>query len=173
MQKLIHLSRALEWLCRFIAGAALIGLLSVTIVDVMLRLMFQFTGGALTWSVVGSVELVSYLMLFSLLAAMAANVEKGQVVVEAFSHWLSDTLKTRINGVYLLGFAALGAVLCTGLWNSAVSAGAHGEITQDLRLPMGPIYYLASGLCALLSMRSLLHAVLSGVFGHQVEPAHE
>ncbi|SDL39776.1 TRAP-type C4-dicarboxylate transport system, small permease component [Modicisalibacter muralis] len=173
MHGLIRLSRWLEIVCRVIAGVALIALLSVTIADVALRYLFRLSDGALDWSVVGSVELVSYLMLFSLLAAMAANVEKGQVVVEAFSHGLGDSLKARIAGVYLLGFVALGAVLCMGLWQSALSAAAHGEITQDLRLPMAPIYYVASGLCALLGVRCLLHAVLSGIFGHSVEPTHE
>lgn len=165
---LVNLSRWLEVLCKLIAGIALVAMLAVTIGDVTLRYLYRLSDGALSWSVVGSVELVSYLMLFSLLAAMAANVEKGQVVVEAFSHRLDDNLKTRLNGIYLLGFVALGAVLCIGLWGAAASAGAHGEVTQDLRLPMGPIYRVAAGLSLLLTLRSLIHALLGALFGHKV-----
>ena len=169
MHALLRLSRWLEVFARFIAGLALIGLLGVTVVDVALRYLYRLSDGAFSLSVVGSVELVSYLMLFALLAAMAANVEKSQVVVEAFSHGLRDSLKARIAGVYLLGFVVLGLVLAVGLWDAAVSGASYGETPQDLRLPMAPIYTIASGLCVLLGVRCLLHAMLGALFAHQVE----
>ena len=108
------LYRASHWLaliCRLVAGVALTGLLAVTIADVSTRYLSRVTEGAIALSVSGSVELVSYLMLFALLAAMAANVEKSQVVVEAFSHRLPQSIKNRLQGVFLLGFMALGLVL--------------------------------------------------------------
>lgn len=170
---LLSCSRWSEWLCKVIAGSALLAMLLVTVTDVTLRYLYRLTDGSLDWSVVGSVELVSYLMLFALLAGMAANVEKGQVVVEAFSHRLSDKSKAHLAGVYLLGFFVLGGIVGFGLWDSAASASAHGEITQDLRLPMAPIYAFAAGLSLLLSLRSLLHAVLGAMFGHRVAAVEE
>lgn len=169
------LERASRWLallCKLVAGTALLGLLGVTIVDVTTRYLSRLTEGAVALSVSGSVELVSYLMLFSLLAAMAANVEKSQVVVEAFSHGLSPAIKNRLHGVYLLGFTALGLVLFFGLLESAGSAARYGEVTQDLRVPMGPIYYVAAVLGLMLGLRSLVHAVLSAVFGAEGEVSH-
>ncbi|PMR67442.1 TRAP transporter small permease subunit [Halomonas heilongjiangensis] len=162
------LERASRWLalvCRVVAGLALVALLAVTIADVGTRYLYRLTEGAIALRVTGSVELVSYLMLCSLLAAMAANVEKSQVVVEAFSHGLAPALKHRLHGLYLLGFAALGLVLFLGLLDSAAAATRHGEITQDLRLPMGPIYQVAATLSLLLGLRSLIHALLGAVFG--------
>lgn len=169
------LERASHWLallCKLVAGIALLALLGVTIADVATRYLYRVTEGAIALQVIGSVELVSYLMLFSLLAAMAANVERSQVVVEAFSHGLSPTLKARLHGVYLLGFTALGLILFLGLLDSASGATRHGEVTQDLRLPMGPIYYLAAGLSLLLGIRALLHALLSAVFAAEGEVSH-
>ncbi|MBB3192337.1 TRAP transporter small permease [Halomonas cerina] len=169
------LERASHWLallCKIVAGIALLALLGVTIADVSTRYLYRLTEGAIALRVIGSVELVSYLMLLSLLAAMAANVEKSQVVVEAFSHGLSPNLKNRLHGVYLLGFAALGLVLFIGLLDSATAAARHGEVTQDLRLPMGPIYYMAAVLSLLLGLRSLIHALLSAVFGAEGEVSH-
>lgn len=169
------LERASHWLaiaCRVVAGIALVALLGVTIADVGTRYLSRLTEGVIALRVSGSVELVSYLMLFSLLAAMAANVEKSQVVVEAFSHGLSPTIKNRLHGVYLLGFAALGLVLFLGLLESAASAARHGEVTQDLRMPMGPIYYVAAALSLLLGLRSLIHAVLSAVCGAEGDVSH-
>ncbi|WP_445620457.1 TRAP transporter small permease [Kushneria sp. Sum13] len=172
-QGLLRLGHWLEMLCRLVAGVALAGMLVVTVADVSLRYLYRLSDGAVTLRVSGSVELVSYLMLFALLAAMAANVEKGQVVVEAFSHRLNDTLKTRLNGFYLLGFAALGVLVALGLWDSAVSAQGHGEVTQDLRLPMGPIYWVAAALSLLLGARSLVFAVLGLVFHYRVASVEE
>lgn len=169
------LLRASHWLalfCRIVAGIALVGLLGVTVADVSTRYLSRLTEGLIAFRVSGSVELVSYLMLFALLAAMAANVEKSQVVVEAFSHGLPDKMKTRLQGVYLLGFAALGVVLFIGLLDSAAAAAHHGEVTQDLRIPMGPIYYLAAFLSLLLGIRSALHALLGALFGIGEEVAH-
>lgn len=169
------LERASHWLallCKIVAGIALLALLGVTIADVSTRYLYRLTEGAIALRMIGSVELVSYLMLLSLLAAMAANVEKSQVVVEAFSHGLSPNLKNRLHGVYLLGFAALGWVLFIGLLDSATAAARHGEVTQDLRIPMGPIYTVAAALSLLLGLRSLIHALLSAVFGAEGEVSH-
>lgn len=169
------LERASHWLalvCRVIAGVALLALLTVTIADVGTRYLYRLTEGVIALRVTGSVELVSYLMLCALLAAMAANVEKSQVVVEAFSHGLAPAIKHRLHGFYLLGFAALGLALFLGLFESATAAARHGEVTQDLRLPMGPIYQAAAVLSLLLGVRSLIHALLGAVFGAEQEVSH-
>ena len=60
MQPLLFASRQLARLCLLVAGLALLAMMGVTIADVLLRLIFRLSGGALNWSVVGSVELVSY-----------------------------------------------------------------------------------------------------------------
>ncbi|MGP8290951.1 TRAP transporter small permease subunit [Vreelandella zhanjiangensis] len=169
------LYRASHWLaliCRFVAGVALIGLLIVTIADVSTRYLSKLTEGAISLRVYGSVELVSYLMLFALLAAMAANVEKSQVVVEAFSHRLPQAIKNRLQGVFLLGFVVLGLVLFVGLLDSAAAATRHGSTTQDLRLPMSPIYHLAAILSLLLGLRSFIHALLGVIYAKGEEAAH-
>lgn len=169
------LERASHWLalvCRVVAGVALLAMLTVTIADVGTRYLYRITEGAVALRVTGSVELVSYLMLFALLSAMAANVEKSQVVVEAFSHGLSGAIKARLHGIYLLGFVALGVVLFVGLLGAAQGAARHGEVTQDLRLPMGPIYYVAAVLGLLLGVRSLMHSLLSTIYGVEGEGSH-
>lgn len=173
MQRRIeYFSRQLAILCWIIAGIALVALLGVTIADVATRYLYRVTDGASLLRVTGSVELVSYLLLCSLLAAMAANVEKSQVVVEALTHKLPDAIKSRLHGFYLLGFAALGLVIFIGLLNSAAGAAEHGEVTQDLRLPMSPIYYAAAAMSFLLGLRALIEAVLGVLFGTHAEVSH-
>lgn len=173
MQSILY--KASHWLalvCRFIAGIALIGLLTVTIADVGTRYLSRLTEGMIALRVSGSVELVSYLMLFALLAAMAASVEKSQVVVEALSHRLPQAIKNRLQGLYFFGFMALGLVLCVGLLDSATHAARYGTTTQDLRLPMAPIYQFAALLSLLLGLRSFIHALLGILFARGEETAH-
>ncbi len=165
-------SRWLAQVCRWVAGGCLILMLAVTIADVVTRYLQRLTDGAISFQVFGSVELVSYLMLFALLAAMSASVEKSQVVVEAFSHRLPASIAARLHGVYLLGFAVLGGVLATGLVGAAHAAVEYGEVTQDLRISLGPIYLVAAVLSALLALRSLLHALLGALFGQSAEVSH-
>ncbi|GAB2785946.1 hypothetical protein GCM10027040_10040 [Halomonas shantousis] len=173
MQGLMTLSNWIAQFCRYFSGIALMGVLAVTVIDVVTRYLFRATSGVMNMTVTGSVELVSYLMLFALLAAMAANVEKSQVVVEAFSHGLKESIKQRIAGFYLLAFMVLGFVLANGLWEEGASAAEFGEVTQDLSLPMGPIYQVAAGLCVLLALRCLIHAFLGMIYAVGGEPADE
>lgn len=173
MQVFVTASHWLARLGQWVSGIALLALMSVTVADVLTRLIFRFTAGSLNLSFNGSVELVSYLMMFSLLAAMAANIEKSQVVVEAFSHRLPETFKRRLAGLFLFGFCVLGVVMAWGLWQEATIAAGRGQVTQDLRIPMGPIYQFGALLCALLAARGLVHAVLAGVFASGEDAANE
>ncbi|MBD3896807.1 TRAP transporter small permease subunit [Halomonas sp. ML-15] len=173
MQALITTSHWLARLGQLVAGIALLALMSVTMADVLTRLLFRLSAGSINWSVSGSVELVSYLMMFALLAAMAANIEKSQVVVEAFSHRLPEAFKQRLGGIYLIGFCVLGVLMTLGLWQEAASAARRGQVTQDLRIPMGPIYQFGAVLCALLAARSLIHVLLGSLFATEGGGANE
>lgn len=172
-QGLIWLSHWLSVLCKLIGGLALLTLLMVTVADVGLRFLQDITGGLVSLDVAGNVELVRYLLLFSLLAAMAASVEKSQVVVEALTYHMAETLKARIQGFYLIGFTAIGFIVCVGLIDSGMSALARGNVTQTLRISMVPIDFFAAFLSALLGTRSFLHVLLKGVFAQQAENAHD
>lgn len=172
LAKVEQANQGLAFLCRVVAGLALIALLFVTLVDVSSRYVTRLTEGVIALRISGSVELVSYLMLCSLLASMAANVERSQVVVEAFSHRLTANAKIRLSGFYLLGFALLGGVLCKGLIDAAIAAEQHGEVTQDLRLPMAPIYYTAAAISLVMGVRSLLCGLLGVIYGIEGEASH-
>lgn len=160
MHWLYNTSKALEKICLYIGGIGLFSVMMITVTDVITRLLFSLTSGGVDLTIIGSVELVSYLMLLSLLATMAANVEKSQVVVEAFTHKISEENKQRIAGVYLLGFCALGGLLAWGLWEEGVNASQFGEVTQDLAIPKGPIYKISALLSIIFALRCSIQAVL-------------
>jgi|AntDeeMinimDraft_5_1070356.scaffolds.fasta_scaffold02522_6 TRAP-type C4-dicarboxylate transport system permease small subunit len=169
MDALIRLSNGLRRAVLLLAGVALLGMLTVTVIDVLLRTAFTLTDGASTLTFTGSVELVRYLMLAGLLGALAGYVEQSQVVVEVFTQRASDAVKARIAGVSLLVFALVGAVMAVGLADDAASAAKFGEITQDLAMPKAPIYYAAAALLAVFTIRSAVHGLDAIVRGR----AHE
>ena len=85
MASLNNLSTLISRLCQFIGGISLVIIVLTTMLDVIARYIFKLTGGELGFTVKGSVEIVSYFMLFALLAAFAAFVERSQIIVDVFT----------------------------------------------------------------------------------------
>lgn len=150
-------------ICEFVGGASLIIIVLVTIADVVTRYVFKLTNGDIGFTIKGTVEIVSYMMLFALLAAFAAYVEKSQVVVDVFTQGMSKKIRGYFMGAFMMGYFALGLIFVWGLYKSGVDATEHGLVTQDLRLSMTPIFMFSAFLSLLLAYRSLYESI--NIFG--------
>lgn len=159
MAFLIKISTLISRFCQFIGGISLVIIVLVTIADVAARYVFKLTGGEMGFTVKGSVEIVSYFMLFALLAAFAAYVERSQIIVDVFTQKMSKALKGYMMGTFMVGFFFIGLVFTWGLYESAIDAIEFGKVTQDLRLSMMPIYLISSVLSFLLAIRSLIESI--------------
>jgi len=159
MTLLVKLSVLISRLCQFIGGISLIIIVLTTMLDVVARYIFKLTGGEFGFTVKGSVEIVSYFMLFALLAAFAAFVERSQIIVDVFTQKMPQSIKGYMMGVFMLGFFAIGIVFAWGLYESAIDAMEFGKVTQDLRISMMPIYLISALLSALLAIRSLIESI--------------
>lgn len=159
MPLLVKLSVLISRLCQFIGGISLIIIVLTTMTDVVARYIFKLTGGEFGFTVKGSVEIVSYFMLFALLAAFAAFVERSQIIVDVFTQKMPQSIKGYMMGVFMLGFFAIGIVFAWGLYESAIDAMEFGKVTQDLRISMMPIYLISALLSALLAIRSLIESI--------------
>jgi TRAP-type C4-dicarboxylate transport system permease small subunit len=159
MTLLVKLSVLISRLCQFIGGISLIIIVLTTMTDVVARYIFKLTGGEFGFTVKGSVEIVSYFMLFALLAAFAAFVERSQIIVDVFTQKMPQSIKGYMMGVFMLGFFAIGIVFAWGLYESAIDAMEFGKVTQDLRISMMPIYLISALLSALLAIRSLIESI--------------
>ncbi|MGP4865338.1 TRAP transporter small permease [Psychrobacter sp. T6-5] len=159
MPLLIKLSALISRLCQLIGGISLIIIVLTTMTDVVARYIFKLTGGEFGFTVKGSVEIVSYFMLFALLAAFAAFVERSQIIVDVFTQKMPQSIKGYMMGVFMLGFFAIGIVFAWGLYESAIDAMEFGKVTQDLRISMMPIYLISALLSALLAIRSLIESI--------------
>ncbi len=159
MAFLVKLSVLISRLCQFIGGVSLIIIVLTTMLDVVARYIFKLAGGEFGFTVKGSVEIVSYFMLFALLAAFAAFVERSQIIVDVFTQKMPQSIKGYLMGIFMMGFFVIGIVFSWGLYESAIDALEYGKVTQDLRISMMPIYMVSAFLSILLAIRSLIESI--------------
>ena len=159
MTALIKISTLISRLCQLLGGISLIIIVLATIADVGTRYVFKLTGGEFGFTIKGSVEIVSYFMLFALLSAFAAFVERSQIIVDVFTQNMPKAIKGYMMGVFMMGFFLIGVVFAWGLYESAIDAIAFGKVTQDLRISMMPIYLISAFLSILLAIRSLIESI--------------
>lgn len=159
MAFLLRISSFIAKICEFIGGISLVILVLATVLDVVARYIFKLTGGEFGFTVKGSVEIVSYFMLFALLSAFAAYVERSQIIVDIFTQKMPQSIKAYMMGIFMMGFFVIGLVFTWGLYESAIDAAQFGKITQDLRISMVPIYALSSFLSLLLAIRSVIESI--------------
>jgi TRAP-type C4-dicarboxylate transport system permease small subunit len=159
MDYLAKISTFISRLCQLLGGISLIIIVLTTMLDVIVRYIFKLTGGEFGFTVKGSVEIVSYFMLFALLAAFAAFVERSQIIVDVFTQKMPQSIKGYLMGIFMLGFFIIGVVFTWGLYESAIDAIEFGKVTQDLRISMMPIYLISAFLSMLLAIRSLIESI--------------
>ena len=159
MQALASISRFLARICEFVGGVSLVIIVLVTIADVITRYLFKLTMGDFGFTIKGTVEIVSYMMFFALLAAFAAYVERSQVIVDVFTQKMPKHIKGYMMGIFMVGFFALGVIFVWGLYESALDAKEFGKTTQDLRISMTPIFAFGSFFSALLAIRALIESI--------------
>ncbi len=159
MEFLVKISHIIARICQFIGGVSLVIIVLATIADVSARYVFKFTGGEFGFTVKGSVEIVSYFMLFALLAAFAAFVERSQIIVDVFTQKMPRSVKGYMMGIFMMGFFVIGLVFAWGLYESAIDAVKFGKVTQDLRISMMPIYGLSAFLSLLLAIRAFIESI--------------
>ena len=159
MDFLVKISHFIARVCQFIGGVSLIIIVLATIADVGARYVFKLTGGELGFTIKGTVEIVSYFMLFALLSAFAAFVERSQIIVDVFTQKMPQHIKGYMMGIFMMGFFLLGVVFTWGLYESAMDALEFGKVTQDLRISMAPIYAVSAFLSVMLAIRSLIESI--------------
>ncbi len=149
-----------------ISGLLLICMMLTVVVDVAARSLFALTDGSVDLTFVGGIELVKFGLLFSMLFAFPYAVDKGQIVVDLFTHNLHERTLQLFDGFYTVCFGVFGALLCWRFYHAAGAATMSGELTQDLLLPMAPIYSVSSVALALLALRGFICGILE-LFGRK------
>jgi len=141
------------------SGALLIVMMMTILVDVIARAVFGATKGSVDFTFNGSVEIVSYSLLFCILFSFPYSIRRGQVIVDLFTGGMSERMKGILAGVYTLGFGLLGFGMTVRFYEAAGNFTLTGETTQDLLIPMYYIYGVATFAVAILAIRGVLVAL--------------
>ncbi len=144
------MKEVLDRLCSVLAAAALFAIMLLTLFDVSGRKLIDT-------SVPGSLELTELLMVLVIFAGLPLVSLQGEhVVFDSLDALIAKPLRrVQQAAVNLLCAAALGGI--AGLvWVKAGQMAEYGDVTAQLRLPLGPFVYLMSLLCGLTAAVHLL-----------------
>jgi len=138
------------------SGVLLIGMMLVTLVDVVTRTIYGISDGGIALTFVGGVELIKYGLLFTVLFTLPYSVGNSQVIVDLFTERMSERTKVYLESFYILGFALLGAGMTYRFYLAIEGAILSGETTQDLLIPMPWIYRVVVFATSILTLRCLI-----------------
>jgi TRAP-type C4-dicarboxylate transport system permease small subunit len=143
-------TRLLTTLCGTLAAVALFAIMALTLVDVSGR---KF----LSQSVPGSLEVTELLMVVVIFAALPLVSLRGEHVLfdsldALMPAWLRRTQQALVDlfcAAALLGLAWL-------MWDKAGQMASYGDVTAQLKLPLGPFVQLMSVLCGVTALVHLM-----------------
>ena len=153
--------RALRTLCGLLAALALFAIMMLTLVDV---------GGRKLWStsVPGSLELTELLLVVVIFTSLPLVALAGEhVVFDSFDAWLPARVKRVQQAVVEMLCAAALAGLALLMWTKGSQMTGYGDVTAQLRLPLGIFVHLMSLLIGLAAFAHLL-LVLQPVSHHHI-----
>lgn len=143
-----------------ISGLLLVMMMFSVVADVAARSLFAMTEGAVDLTFVGGIELVKYGLLFAMLFAFPHTVDKGQIVVDLFTHKMPASQLRWFDGFYTFCFGVFGALLCWRFLEAAEASRMSGELTQDLLVPLAPMYLVSAIALAVLALRGFSCGIL-------------
>lgn len=146
------LSRA----CSALSCVAVALMFAVVAVNVVGRVIFDATGGAINPIIPGAIEIVSMSLLIAVFAAFPASVPSGLVRVEMLVNALPEPIRMALERVWQLALIATAATLAWLFGHEAWIALDRGDQTQDLRLPLWPFHAAVSVQCAVLTLIAII-----------------
>ncbi len=142
--------RALRTLCGGLAAVALFAIMMLTLLDVSGRKL-------LSASVPGSLELTELLMVVVIFTSLPLVALAGEhVVFDSLDPWLPAAVK-RVQQVVVELLCALAlAGLAWLMWTKGAQMTEYGDVTSQLRLPVGLFVRLMGVLIGLAAFAHLL-----------------
>ncbi|MCY0965655.1 TRAP transporter small permease [Parathalassolituus penaei] len=142
-----------------LAALILVVIMLIICADVTLRWLFGISDGAIDMTFSGGIEMVRFGLMFAMLLAFPHAVDKGQIIVDIFTAAMNSRYRDILDGIYLVLFGGLAALLCWRFTDAAEMARLNAEKTQDLQWPLEWLY----GPAALILVMVALQAVLAGI----------
>ncbi len=149
------IEKVVQWLVKLlkvVGGIALMGMMSITCIDVVLR--------AYGRPIFGSVDIVGFLATAVLACAMPyTHSEGGHVGVSLFVQRLSPRKQAVIDSITSIVGFALFAVVSWQMWLYAISLKKAGEVSMAIQIPIYPFIYGISVCFGVLCLVILINVV--------------
>jgi len=143
----------IAWLTRRLAEVSLFCMMSLTMIDVVGRYLFNLP-------VAGSVELTELMMVAVIFSGIAlSSAAKGHVTVDLFAlglHGRVRWLQRLLGSTVAMGIIALLAIVS---WGKAAEIADYGDLTAVFLIPVAPAAYLIAVMLSLTSLHHLLQFV--------------
>jgi TRAP-type transport system small permease protein len=148
----VNLHRSAKALCGVTAAAALFSIMALTLVDVAGRKL-------LSTSVPGSLEMTELLMVVVIFASLPLVALGGEhVAFDSLDAKLPEAVRRWQRRVVELLCAAALAGVAWLTWSKAGQMSEAGDITAQLKLPLGAFVY---GMSVLIFAAALAHLVMA------------
>lgn len=138
----------LNWvnkLLRLIGGIAVVGMMSVTCLDVI----FRAFGHPIIWAV----DLVGFLALMTLACALPiTHAEGGHVGVDLVVGKLKPRTQAYFDTATSLVSSILFCILAWRMWLYAAELSQKGEVSMTVQIPKSPFVYMVSVCFAVLTL---------------------
>ncbi|WP_234413991.1 TRAP transporter small permease [Ideonella sp. A 288] len=143
--------RLLATLCGLLAAVALFAIMALTFVDVGGRKL-------LSTSVPGSLELTELLMVVVIFAGLPLVSLQGEhVVFDSLDRWIPPAVR-RVQQAIVDGISMLALLgIAWLMWTKGSQMIEYGDISAQLKLPLGPFVWVMSVLCV---VTALVHGLL-------------
>jgi TRAP-type transport system small permease protein len=140
-RRLDRLSRVVRWVALWGGGLMLGGLTGLTVVDVVLRYIFNSP-------IYGARDAAKLILLVMIALSVAYSARTGgQISIEVFSSMMRPRLLRWMDVFDRCIATAMLLVLTWRLWHSGQNAGKFGEASLALQIPYKPFYIiLAAGM---------------------------
>ncbi|MDF1592711.1 MAG: TRAP transporter small permease [Desulfobacterales bacterium] len=117
-------------------GLMLVGLMGLTVVDVILRYLFNAP-------IYGARDVAKLILLVMVALSVAYSARTGgQISIEVFSAMMGPRLLRWIEVLVRFVATAMLLVLTWRLWHSGQNAGRFGEASLALQIPFKPFYFI-------------------------------
>jgi len=153
-----------------ISGMVLIGMMFVTLADVITRALFEATDGKVDFTFIGGIELTKYCLLVTVLFALPHSLSRSQVIVDLFTDSFKTRTKSILEAFYMMCFALLASGMSYRFFHAVGQANQSGETTQDLLMPLYYLYAISSFATAVLALAAVVASSQSFFYGKEELP---
>ena len=139
-----------------IAGASLVLMMIVTVMDILLR----NTGLA---ALRGTIEISTMtVVLIGLLALPYSFLPNGHIIVDLATNWLPQRVTDKIDRVCLAISALILTVVAYFMWEASVDVYQRNSLSADLQIPLY-LFWIPATVGVSLSVLSCVMAAFSAV----------